>query len=124
MNCYYCGMPITNGSTFCQNCGRQVFSPNQNNTGYLTISRPKKFLGCAVAYKVYANGLLLGKVPNGQTVSFPLPYGVHNIFIRCGMGEGMTQITMNEQYPNIALYCPMELGLLKNKINFILIQSN
>lgn len=44
-----------------------------DTTRQLTIHRKKKFVGCAVAILVYANGKELGKLKNGQTETFTVP---------------------------------------------------
>ena len=141
MNCPNCQTVIKEGEKFCSNCGtpvtpiastqpplevpvqpQQLSFPNQPGVGSITISRPSNFVGCAVSYKVYANGYLLGKISDGGIMTFPLNYGTYEINIKCGMGKGNTKVTINDQYRHFVFQCPMSMGMWSNKIDFILTQ--
>ncbi len=142
MNCPNCQMPIEEGGKFCTNCGTPVvpinqmqqippqptIQPqnliNQPGVGSITISRPSNFVGCAVSYKVFANGYLLGNVSDGGIMTFPLNYGMYEISIKCGMGKGNTKITVSDQCRHFVFQCPMTMGMWSNKIDFILMQVN
>ena len=91
MICPRCGKELLESETFCSNCGtpvtnleEQVTSEmqavSQNYGPYkLTLRRPKSFVGCLVAYKIYIDDQKVGKIKNGGTFEIELPAGNHSI---------------------------------------------
>ena len=91
MICPRCGKELLESETFCSNCGtpvtnleEQVTSEmqavSQNYGPYkLTLRRPKSFVGCLVAYKIYIDNQKVGKIKNGGTFEIELPAGNHSI---------------------------------------------
>ena len=59
-----------------------------DTTRQLTIHRKKKFVGCAVAILVYANGKELGKLKNGQTETFTVP--ARTFHLRVAFSNGLS----------------------------------
>ena len=59
-----------------------------DTTRQLTIDRKKKFVGCAVAILVYANGKELGKLKNGQTETFTVP--ARTFHLRVAFSNGLS----------------------------------
>ena len=59
-----------------------------DTTRQLTIQRKKKFVGCAVAILVYANGKELGKLKSGQTETFTVP--AHSFHLRVAFSNGLS----------------------------------
>ncbi len=125
MICSKCGNNNVEGANFCTNCASPLNQPPaisaNPQTGSITITRPKKFLGCAVPYTVYIDGYLIGTVKNNQSVSFPVYYGNHNIRINCGMGIGESQFVINDEYRHLVFNCPMRLGAFSNTIDINLV---
>lgn len=59
-----------------------------DTTRQLTVHRKKKFVGCAVAILVYANGKELGKLKNGQTETFTVP--ARTFHLRVAFSNGLS----------------------------------
>lgn len=59
-----------------------------DTTRQLTIHRKKKFVGCAVAILVYANGKELGKLKSGQTETFTVP--ARTFHLRVAFSNGLS----------------------------------
>ena len=59
-----------------------------DTTRQLTIQRKKKFVGCAVAILVYANGKELGKLKSGQTETFTVP--ARTFHLRVAFSNGLS----------------------------------
>ncbi len=120
MNCLKCGMSNPDNAMYCTGCGNPL-APNQvsgQETGSITIIRPKSFVGCLVAYDVYADNYYLGQVKNGETMQFPLYYGNHNIVIKHGLNSGSQMIVISNTQRNLVFNCPLQMGLVTNKILF------
>ncbi len=121
MTCPNCGNNCPDQTVFCSHCGCPLVhqTPSIQNFGNITIIRPSKFLGCAVNYKIYIDGVLVGKIPNNNTMSYPVCYGYHNLQIYCGMGSGQTQVLITPENPNVSFHCPMHMGLFSNTIDIL-----
>ncbi len=127
MNCPKCGMYNDDKAVFCTNCGvKMELYKNVNNNvadeqlkvGSITIIRPNNFVGCAIAFSVYVDNYLLGKVANGNTVTFPLYYGTHMVTIKHGFTTTTQQIVINDKQKNLVFNCSVKMGLVKSKIIF------
>ena len=59
-----------------------------DTTRQLTVHRKKKFVGCAVAILVYANGKELGKLKSGQTETFTVP--ARTFHLRVAFSNGLS----------------------------------
>lgn len=69
-----------------------------DTTRQLTIQRKKKFVGCAVAILVYANGKELGKLKNGQTETFTVPARAFHLRVAFsnGLSDNSIEIAAGE----------------------------
>ena len=123
MNCPNCGN-YNNGTNFCTNCGAQLINANNNiNTninnnqvGQITFVRPKKFYGMAIKFKLFIDGVQVGELANGSSVSFPIYYGAHRIEVKQHVNYGMKDIIINDYQNNITFTCTVKMGLFVNKI--------
>ena len=123
MNCLRCGMSNLDNAMYCSGCGNPI-STNQINgqeSGSITIIRPKNFFGCLVAYDVFVDNYYLGQVKNGETKQFLLYYGNHNIVIKHGINSGSQLITISNAQRNLVFECPIQMGIVTSKILFRLV---
>ena len=52
-----------------------------SNTCKLTLKRAKSFVASLVAFKIFIDGELVGKIKNGETITFDVTRGQHEIAI-------------------------------------------
>lgn len=52
-----------------------------NNTYKLILNRKKSFIGCAVAFSIYVDNEMVGKIKNGKTLEVPITPGNHTISV-------------------------------------------
>ena len=69
-----------------------------DTTRQLTVHRKKKFVGCAVAIVVYANGKELGKLKSGQTETFTVPARAFHLRVAFsnGLSDNSIEIAAGE----------------------------
>ncbi len=118
MNCPICGFNNMPGNVNCANCGNALPNNQGAPLGSITIIRPNNFFGSLVDYDVFVDGYLLGSVPNGTQVVFPLYYGNHQVEIKQGMNSGTQNITISNDERHLVFECPIKVGFWKSTILF------
>lgn len=85
--CTLCGAELKNGQLFCSSCGTAVCQgghPTQPVTARtLTVSRKTQFVCCAVGYKVCVDGVELGNIGVGKSVSTNISSDTVRVEIKC-----------------------------------------
>ena len=94
-------------------------SQMNNQVGQLTIIRDKNFVGMAIAFKIFVDGVEVGKLKNGETVTYPIYYGQHRVEIKQHMNYGFKDIIIADWKPNVVLHCYVKMGILTNSIEII-----
>lgn len=85
-----------------------------DTTRQLTIQRKKKFVGCAVAILVYANGKELGKLKNGQTETFTVPARAFHLRVAFSNGLSDNSIEIAAGESPIAYEVVPKMGFTAN----------
>ena len=85
-----------------------------DTTRQLTIHRKKKFVGCAVAILVYANGKELGKLKNGQTETFTVPARAFHLRVAFSNGLSDNSIEIAAGESPIAYEVVPKMGFTAN----------
>lgn len=68
----------------------------------IVITRDTSFIGCAVSYNVELDGIYVGVLKNGGTISVPSSSGTHRLsFIAKGKIEEMVSILVEENQPEV-----------------------
>ena len=67
MNCTNCGAVMQEGTMFCTNCGTKI--GNEPGDYKIVVTRPKKLFGVAFSFKIFIDGVEIGKLTyNGELV--------------------------------------------------------
>ena len=85
-----------------------------DTTRQLTVHRKKKFVGCAVAILVYANGKELGKLKNGQTETFTVPARAFHLRVAFSNGLSDNSIEIAAGESPIAYEVVPKMGFTAN----------
>lgn len=85
-----------------------------DTTRQLTMHRKKKFVGCAVAILVYANGKELGKLKNGQTETFTVPARAFHLRVAFSNGLSDNSIEIAAGESPIAYEVVPKMGFTAN----------
>ena len=86
MFCIKCGTELPDGSNFCSKCGTNLSSTNNADIAkkhgkcLFSIERKRAFGGMIVSTKVYIDGTLVKELSNGESFSFVLDNGKHNLY--------------------------------------------
>lgn len=98
MYCHNCGAKIPDGSKFCSECGVAIAPPDhqyQSQTGTLCVMRQSALGSSAVNTKIYVDGELKTTLKNGDSKSFLLDVGTHDIEMYTPMnGRRVQQVTI------------------------------
>ena len=81
-----------NPGTICPRCHQPVVFPDG---GQIFLYRKGNFIGSAGAFKIYINGIDMGKIGNRETVCIPLPFGTHRMHIAAGMNRRCQDMLIN-----------------------------
>ncbi len=85
-----------------------------DTTRQLTVHRKKKFVGCAVAILVYANGKELGKLKSGQTETFTVPARTFHLRVTFSNGLSDNSIEIAAGESPIAYEVVPKMGFTAN----------
>ena len=85
-----------------------------DTTRQLTVHRKKKFVGCAVAILVYANGKELGKLKSGQTETFTVPARAFHLRVAFSNGLSDNSIEVAAGESPIAYEVVPKMGFTAN----------
>lgn len=85
-----------------------------DTTRQLTVHRKKKFVGCAVAILVYANGKELGKLKSGQTETFTVPARAFHLRVAFSNGLSDNSIEIAAGESPIAYEVVPKMGFTAN----------
>lgn len=96
---------------------------NNQFSGSISINRPKSFVGCAINFKIYIDGTLVGTLKNGGSFQAPVSYGNHTLFITGGISDLTQNILISDNCRNLVFNCSMEMGLIRGKIKLDLVNS-
>jgi hypothetical protein len=87
--CMHCTAEIEENTKFCSKCGA-VQGKNQladlsKNTEFIPtieVSRECSIIGSLFSYKIFVDGVAIGKVKNGQKKRFQIAPGLHEIYVK------------------------------------------
>lgn len=81
MLCKNCGSLVEDGQKFCSVCGINQAEDSTAN-GTLYIERKKSLADMAVGYKIILDGQEVAKIKQGESFSFNLHSGTHNLQLK------------------------------------------
>lgn len=80
MKCEKCGTELKTYEKFCTSCGEKTKYADMP-FGSVTITRNNSYFGCIIPFKIYIDGELKAEIKVGQTCTFELPFGTHEIIL-------------------------------------------
>lgn len=95
MKCPKCGVEITLGEKFCQGCGTKTEYADLK-FGKLIIHRKSSFYGCAIPFKIFVDEREMGTINNGDTLTFEIPYGTHQVYFNSVGDKANREVTLSE----------------------------
>lgn len=133
--CTNCGNKL-DGGNFCSCCGMRV-SNNQianevNNIGnenvinskqvitnndsdkniILNVTRQKKAMGFAVSFTVHVDGVVIGKLKNGSTLTYNIKPGHHVVNIESVEKNTIQEIDVNESTNSVDIVVVAKMGIV------------
>lgn len=111
MFCNQCGEKIEDDAKFCNKCGFKI----AKEMGSITFSRENKYYGCLIEVKIYMDGNLVASVGNGKEVTVPASVGMHKIAFDVWSGNGINDIEITKDHPNIKVVFKLGMGALTSK---------
>jgi len=62
----------------------------------IEVTRPRwVFVGAAVSYRVYIDGVKVGSAGRGKPARFPVAPGPHTVRVKAGWGSGSNELELN-----------------------------
>ena len=125
-NCPFCGADMTDQGTVDVNQNvslstNPVFSsassmvssnPGSGELIPLTISREKRIMGFAISFTVFVDGVRVGILKNGKSLSCQVGQGVHEILIKCVEKDVRQSITVLKSNQSVDVITRAKMGLL------------
>lgn len=90
-------------------------SKNGENIGELiplTITRESKIMGFAVSFNVFVDGVSLGVLKNGKSLTCQVGQGVHEVLIKCVEKDVKQTITVLRSNHSVDIITYAKIGLL------------
>ena len=136
--CENCGNPMSKDSLFCSECGTKVENNLKSNskekkitkkeanvhTATLIVSRKKSIKGCAVPFHVLLDGVKIGDLKNGASVSCEVGEGIHKVTISTIDKNTDQPIEVTKERNSIEILTVAKMGLVAAKADIVDIKFN
>ena len=106
--CSNCGSKIESGN-YCTNCGNKI---NISNDIILNVTRQKKTLGFAVSFTVSVDGIVIGKLKNGETLSYNISPGKHVVNIESVEKNNIQEISVDNNINSVEIIVVAKMGVI------------
>lgn len=150
--CPNCNAELEVGSLFCTECGAKIEKSNKKkttkketkedkketkkikedeerksenvHTATLIVSRKKSFKGCAVPFHVLLDGVKVGDLKNGASVSCEVEEGIHKVTISTIDKDTDQPIEVTKERNSIEILTVAKMGLVAAKADIVDIKFN
>lgn len=95
MKCKKCGVEIALGEKFCPGCGAKTEYADMK-FGKIIIHRKSNFYGCAIPFKIFIDEREMGTISNGETLTFDVPFGTHQVYFNKIGDKENREVTLSE----------------------------
>lgn len=132
--CTNCGNKL-DGGNFCSCCGmkvsnnqienevnnisnenvitnNQVINNNSDKNIILNVTRQKKTMGFAVSFTVHVDGVVIGKLKNGMTLTTNIKPGHHVVNIESVEKNTIQEIDVNENTNSVEIVVVAKMGII------------
>lgn len=91
-----------------------LFANPVNNNGLvpLQITREKRFMGWAIPFSVFVDGVKVGDLKNGTSLSCQVGFGSHDVLIKCVEKDVHQNIIVNANHQSVEVVARAKMGLL------------
>lgn len=106
---------VTNNSVPSEPVSSMITNNNTvNNNGLvpLTIIRKKKFMGWAIPFSVFVDGVKVGDIKNGKSLSCQVGLGSHVVLIKCVEKDITQNIMVTGNHHAVEVTIKATMGLL------------
>lgn len=110
---------MNNGSEYLVNMGG--IPPMNNSMGTVTFNRTNSFVGAALPFKIIIDGQEVGKIKKGQTLTFNVTYGTHNLQLVFGFHKVDSTIVIGDNSRNLVFKCYVGWGFFQGHVKLELI---
>lgn len=145
--CPTCNAELEVGSLFCAECGAKIENSTKKkttkkevkedkketkkikeneecksenvHTATLTVSRKKSFKGCAVPFHVLLDGVKVGDLKNGASVTCEVEEGIHKVTISTIDKDTDQPIEVTKERNSIEILTVAKMGLVAAKADIV-----
>ena len=111
MFCKKCGNSINKDDTFCTECGNKIDKEKMGKLCKIIVTRRKYFLGVAISFPVYVDGIKIGDLKNGKTLETEVTEGNHLVEFKCIEKTVKQDVDLNGK-ESVEINCQANMGLL------------
>lgn len=130
--CPNCDAQLEEGSLFCTECGTKIESKKkiskksqdkttekEVHTATLTVSRKKSIKGCAITFHVLLDGVKVGDLKNGTSISCEVEEGIHKVTISTVDKDTDQPIEVTKDRNSIEIFTVAKMGLVAAKADIV-----
>ena len=130
--CPGCGAELDKASAFCTECGTKVETKDSKkisttkkekssseHTATLTVSRKKSIKGCAISFHVLVDGVKVGDLKNGASITYELTEGIHKVTISTIDKDTDQPIEVTKDRNSIEIITVAKMGLVAAKADIV-----
>jgi len=121
VKCSKCGNEIKENEKFCKGCGAKSEFADMPR-GKIIIKRKKSFVGCAIPFSIYIDGVQKESISNGKTCVFDCIYGTHTVHFNSMKDKENREITINENKESVTFNIKTKFGLVVGKAKIISVE--
>ena len=85
---------------------------NNNGLVPLTITREKRFMGWAIPFSVFVDGVKVGDIKNGKSLSCQVGLGSHVVLVKCVEKDVTQNIVVTGNHHAVEVTMRATMGLL------------
>ena len=131
IKCVKCGAELAKDSTFCTECGTKVENKtikkeetksekkDSGHTATLTVTRKKTIKGCAIPFHVLVDGVQIGDLKNGQSITYELTEGIHKVTISTIDKDTDQPVEVTKDRNSIEILTIAKMGLVAAKADIV-----
>lgn len=140
--CSKCGAELEKGSLFCTECGTKVGETpkkeekkeikeskknsttkkeksTDEHTATLTVTRKKSIKGCAITFHVLVDGVKVGDLKNGTSITCELTEGIHKVTISTIDKDTDQPVEVTKDRNSIEILTVAKMGLVAAKADIV-----